>query len=57
MTEAGALAITGGLLLVVALVCAVIAEDNYSPGASFFGWLFLVAGVVSLAGSAWWAVP
>lgn len=56
MTPPGALAVSGALMVVLAAILAIAVEETRWRRARLakLGWLALAAGVVALAGSAWW---
>lgn len=58
MSPAGALAITGCVLIFLAGLFAAAAEDTYARREATYaalGWLFAVAACGCWAGAAWWA--
>lgn len=55
MTPPGALIVTGGVLLFLALVCAFIASEHARDGVvSRCAWLAFVLGCACFIGAAWW---
>lgn len=54
MTPAGALAVTGGVLLLVAIVAGVAAEDARSRTPLVLACLALLATCSCFIGAAWW---